>query len=200
MLVAAEYDVDALGVDLGDVQVAKATARAATAGVANRVRFRTGDAEQLPLPDASFDAAISECAFCTFPDKPTAVAEIARVLRPGGRLGLTDVWVNPDALDPDLASLAGRIACIADARPIDDTLALLEVAGLRAELVERHDDALAATVDVVRNRLRALRLLDLPVLRSFNLRRGVDIARRVQDVIERGDAGYFLLVATKDQR
>jgi arsenite methyltransferase len=197
VLVAAEHDADVLGVDLGDAQVAKAAARAATAGVTERARFQTGDAEALPVPDASFDAVISECAFCTFPDKPTAAAEMARALRPRGRLGLTDVWVNPDALDADLASLAGRIACIADARPIDDTRALLETAGLRVDVVERHDHALAATVDIVRNRLRALRLLDLPLLRSFDLRRGIDISRRVQDVIERGDAGYFLLTATK---
>jgi arsenite methyltransferase len=196
VLVAAEHDVDVVGVDLGDVQVAKATARAATVG-ADRARFQTGDAEALPVADSSFDAVISECAFCTFPDKPTAAAEMARVLRPGGRLGLTDVWVNPDAVDADLTSLAGRIACIADARPIDHTGALLEAAGLRVDAVERHDAALAATVDIVRNRLRALRLLDLPLLRSFDIRRGIDIARRVRDVIDSGDAGYFLLTASK---
>ena len=196
VLVAAEHQVDVVGIDLGEHQIAKATARARAAGLADRVRFRIGDAERLPLLDASFDAVISECAFCTFPDKPTAAAETARVLRPGGRVGLTDVWLDPSRLDPDLAGLAGRIACIADARPIDDTGALLEAAGLRVDHVERHDDALAATAELVHNRLRALRLLDLPLLRSFDVRRAVDVAGRVRAVVERGDAGYFLLTAT----
>ena len=153
-----------------------------------------------PVDDHSFDAVVSECAFCTFPDKPQAAAEVARVVRPGGRLGLTDVWLRPDRLDPDLAGLAGRIACIADARPIEDTRALLESAGFRIDHVERHDEALAATVEVVTSRLRALRLLDLPLLRPINLRRAIDVARRVADVIDRGDAGYFVLTATKGPR
>lgn len=197
VLLAAERDVEVVGVDLGATQVAKAAARAATAGVTDRATFRVGDAERLPLPDASFDAVLSECAFCTFPDKPTAAAEAARVLRPGGRLGLTDVWLDPDRLEPELLGLAGRIACIADARPIDDTRRLLEDAGLRVDHVERHDDALAATVEIVETRLRALRLVDLPLLRTFNLRRGIELTRRVADVVARGDAGYLLLTATK---
>ncbi|MGH9132646.1 MAG: class I SAM-dependent methyltransferase [Ilumatobacteraceae bacterium] len=197
VLLAAEHDVDVVGVDLGAAQIAKATARAAFAGLGDRAVFQIGDAEQLPVDDRSFDAVVSECAFCTFPDKPQAAAEVARVVRPGGRLGLTDVWLRPDRLDPDLAGLAGRIACVADARPIDDTRLLLESAGFRIDHVERHDDALAATVEVVTSRLRALRLLDLPLLRTVNIRRAIDVSRRVADVIDRGDAGYFMLTATK---
>lgn len=198
VLLAAEHDLDVVGVDLGAAQVSKAAARAHAAGVADRVEFRVGDAEHLPLDGDDFDVVVSECAFCTFPDKPTAAAEAARVLRSGGRLGLTDVWLRPDRLDPELAGLAGRIACIADARPIDDTSALLEGAGFRIDTVERHDDALAVTVELVQARLRALRLLDLPLLRTFDIRRAVRVAARVAEIIDRGDAGYFILTATKD--
>ncbi len=197
VLLAAEQDVDVVGIDLGAAQVTKAAARANAAGLADRVEFRVGDAEHLPMPDGDFDAVVSECAFCTFPDKPTAAAEAARVLRNGGRLGLTDVWLHRDRLEPDISGLAGRIACIADARPIDDTRALLETAGFHIDHVERHDDALAATVELVQTRLRALRLLDLPLLRSFDLRRAIRVAGRVAEVVDHGDAGYFLLTATK---
>jgi SAM-dependent methyltransferase len=200
LVVAADHDVDVLGIDLGPTQVTKATARATAAGLAGRVHFRVGDAEQLPLPDGAFDAVLSECAFCTFPDKPTAACEAARVLRPGGRLGLTDVWLNPASLDPELAGLAGRIACIADARPMQDTRTLLDNAGLRVDEIERDDDALATTVELIRNRLRALRLLDLPILRNVDLRRAITISAKVSHVIDRGDAGYFLLTATKSDR
>ena len=197
LLLAAERHVDVFGIDLGASQVARARDRAAAAGLGVRARFEVGDAERLPVNDGAFDAVVCECAFCTFPDKATAAAELARVLGPGGRVGITDVWVDPDRLDPELAGLAGRVACLADARPIDETRATLEAAGLRVEHVERHDQALLATIEQVETRLRALRLLDLPILRAFNLRRGIELTRRVADVVTRGDAGYMLLVATK---
>jgi arsenite methyltransferase len=197
LLLASEFDVEVLGVDLGAEQIAKARTRAASSQVDGRVRFEIGDAEQLPVDDATFDAAVCECAFCTFPDKTTAAAELARVVRPGGRIGITDVWLEPDRLDPDLAGLASRIACLADARPIPEVRAILEAAGLVVQDVERHDHALLDTVERVEARLRALRMLDAPVLRPFNLRRGIDLARRAADVVRRGDAGYVLLVATR---
>jgi arsenite methyltransferase len=197
LLLAAERDVDVLGVDLGANQVARALARAEAAGLGERARFEVGDAERLPVEDGAFDAVVCECAFCTFPDKATAATELARVIGSGGRVGITDVWLDPGRLDPELAGLAGRVACVADARPIDETRATLEAAGLRVEHVERHDQALLATIEQVETRLRALRLLDLPILRALDLRRGIELTGRVADVVTRGDAGYMLLVATK---
>jgi SAM-dependent methyltransferase len=194
LLVAAERDVSVVGIDLGDAQVAKARRRAANASLDGRVRFQVGDAEQLPVDDATFDAAVCECAFCTFPDKPTAARELARVLRPGGRVGISDVWLEPTRMDPDLA---GRVACLADARPIPELRELLESAGLLIERVERHDDALLETIERVEARLRALCMLDAAVLRAFNLRRGIELARRAADVVRHGHAGYLLLIATK---
>jgi hypothetical protein len=197
LLLAAERDVDVLGVDLGASQVAKARGRADAAGLGGQVRFEVGDAERLAVEDGGFDAVVCECAFCTFPDKATAAAELARVLGPDGRLGITDVWLDPDRLDPELAGLAGCVACLADARPIHETRATLEAAGLGVEHVERHDQALLATIEQVETRLRALRLLDLPIMRAFDLRHAIELTRRAVDVVVRGDAGYMLLVATK---
>jgi SAM-dependent methyltransferase len=197
LFLAFEFDVEVLGVDLGAEQVAKARTRAASVRLGGRARFEVGDAEQLPLDDATFDAAVCECAFCTFPDKATAAGELARVVRGGGRIGITDVWLEPTRLDPDLAGLAGRVACLADARPILELCALLEAAGLVVEDIERHDQALLDTIERVEARLRALRMLDVPLLRPFNLRRAIDVARRAAEVVRRGDAGYVLVVATK---
>ena len=141
---------------------------------------------------------ISECAFCTFPDKPTAAAEAARVVRPAAGVGLTDVWLAPTRLDPDLAGLAGRIACIADARPIDDTRVLLESAGF-ASRPRR----------TPRRRPRRLPSSgfttgcapcdsDLPLLRSFDVRRAVDVAGRVKARSSSGvTPATSLLTATK---
>ena len=81
--------------DLSAANVALGSSAAAARGLAEQVRFHHGDAEELPLPDGCFDAVICECALCVFPDKATAAAEMARVLRPGGRLGLTDITADP---------------------------------------------------------------------------------------------------------
>ena len=197
VFLAQTRGADVLGIDLGASQVAAARARAAAAGLAARARFEVGDAERLPVDHATFDAAVCECAFCTFPDKTTAAAELFRVLRPGGRVGITDVWLEPERLDPELAGLVGRIACLADARPIPEVRATLETAGFVVDHVARHDDALVRMIEQIEARLRALRLVDLPLLRPFNLRRGIALARRAADVVERGDAGYMLITATK---
>jgi ubiquinone/menaquinone biosynthesis C-methylase UbiE len=197
LLLATERGVDVVGIDLGDTQVARARARAVEAGLESRVRFEVGDAERLGAPDASSDAVVCECAFCTFPDKDTAAAELARVLRPGGTAGITDVWLDPNTLDPELRGLAGRVACIADARPIDQVRAIVERAGLVVTHIERHDQALFDTIDRVATRLRAARLVNLPVLRRFDMGRAIELAQRAADAVERGDAGYMLLTATK---
>jgi arsenite methyltransferase len=197
VLLAAEYRVDVVGVDLGPAQNAKAQAHAERLGLSDRVRFEIGDAERLPIDDTSVDAVICECALCTFPDKTTAVDEMARVLRPGGRVGISDVWLDPAHLDPDLRGLAGRVACLADARPIPEIRALIEDAGLEVTHLERHDDALLTTIDRIQTRLRALRIADLPLLRGLDLRRGIDLAHRAADTVRQGHAGYMLLTATR---
>ena len=197
LLLAEERDVDVLGIDLGDAQVSRARTRASDSGLSDRVRFELGDAERLPVDDAAYDAVVCECAFCTFPDKATAAAELARVIRPGGKVGITDIWLDPATLDPELQGLAGRIACIADARPIDEVRCILETAGLVVTNVERHDQALLDTIERITDRLRAARLLKLPILESVDISRGIDFAKRAADAVDRGDAGYMLLTATK---
>jgi arsenite methyltransferase len=197
LLLARERGVQVVGVDLGETQVTQARARAREAGLRHRVRFEVGDAEQLPVTDAGFDAVVCECAFCTFPDKATAATELARAVRPGGRVGIADMWLDPNRLDPDLRGLAGRLACLADAQPIAELTATIEAAGLTVTCVERHDDALAATITQVTDRLRAARIVAPSLLRGLDITRGIDLARRAADVVERGDAGYLLLAATR---
>ncbi|HUR23934.1 MAG TPA: methyltransferase domain-containing protein, partial [Acidimicrobiales bacterium] len=197
-LLAAEFGVDVEGVDLGDEAVAKANDRSEAEGLAGRVRFSVGDAERLPMEDASVDAVVCECAFCTFPDKPTAAAEMARVLRPGGRLGITDVVLDPSRLHDELKTLAGWVACLADARPLDEYAALLAAAGLRVTLTESHDAALAKMIDQIDARLMAFRMTAAPALAGVDF----DVARQrtalAAEAVREGIAGYALLVAEKD--
>jgi hypothetical protein len=187
-----------VGVDLSERSVAAAGEAAVAAGLGDRVRFVVGDAEALPLEDASVDGALCECALCTFPDKPRAAAEIARVLRPGARVALSDITARPERLTGELAGLGGWIACIADARPLDDVAAILTAAGLVVETVERHDAALAEMVERVQARLTVARMLGgrIPGLEG-RVGEAEAIAAAAADAVAAGDLGYGVVVARR---
>ncbi|WP_199431160.1 class I SAM-dependent methyltransferase [Qaidamihabitans albus] len=198
-LLAADYDVTVDGVDLGEEGIARARAATEQAGLAAQVRFHLGDAERIPLPDGGFDAVVCECAFCTFPDKAMAAAEFARVLRPGGRVGITDVTIAGHGLPQELTTLTAWVACIADARPLDEYVALLEAAGLRAVHTEHHDEALIRMIDEIEARLRLLRMTAPRRLADAGV--DVDAVLRhttlAREAVTDGVLGYALLIAEK---
>jgi hypothetical protein len=195
-LLAGEFGVHVDGVDLGEASLERARAAGAARGLDGQVHFHIGDAERLPFDDAVFDAVVCECALCTFPDKATAAAEFARVLRPGGRVGITDVTLDPDRLDPQLATLAGSIACIADARPATEYAALLAGAGLSVAVSEPHDEALARMIDMVEARVRALSILG-SLGDAVDLEAVLRYTAAAAQSVANGVAGYHLLVARK---
>ncbi|WP_051791012.1 class I SAM-dependent methyltransferase [Amycolatopsis jejuensis] len=198
-LLAADYDVTVDGVDLGQSTVERAGAVTAEAGLAEKVRFHLGDAERIPLLDNTFDAVVCECAFCTFPDKATAAAEFARLLRSGGRMGITDVTVAEGGLPGELRTVAAWVACIADARPLGEYAAILERAGLRVVHTEVHDEAIARMIDEIDARLRVLRMTASARLAEA----GVEVeavlryAALAKRAVADGLIGYALLVAEK---
>ena len=91
VFLAKEFGCYVLGVDYGDQNVEAARSLAQAEHVDARVQLERSDAENLPFLEESFDAVICECAFCTFPDKATAAREFFRVLRRGGRVGISDL-------------------------------------------------------------------------------------------------------------
>ena len=196
-VLAGEFGVVVDGVDLAEQSVTAANALAGKRGMSEQVRFQVGDAERLPLEDASVDAVVCECAFCTFPDKATAAAEMARVLRPGGRLGITDVVVDRGRLDAELQTLAGWVACLADARPAEEYEALLAAAGLRVTHREPHDAALARMIEQIDARLVAFRLAQVPALAGIDFDRARERTALAGRAVEDGIAGYTLMVAEK---
>ncbi|HXZ71782.1 MAG TPA: arsenite methyltransferase [Streptosporangiaceae bacterium] len=118
----------AYGVDMTDEMLALARANVAKAGAAN-VEFRKGEIENLPLPDAAVDVVISNCVINLSTDKPAVLAEMFRVLVPGGRIGITDV-VAEDHLSPAERTAAGsHVGCIAGALSRAEYLDGLAAAG-----------------------------------------------------------------------
>jgi L-amino acid N-acyltransferase YncA/2-polyprenyl-3-methyl-5-hydroxy-6-metoxy-1,4-benzoquinol methylase len=119
----------AIGLDMTDDMLTLARRHAEQAGVTN-VEFLKGTIEQIPLPDASVDVVISNCVIALSPDKPAVFGEIARVLRPGGRLGITDILADDTLTDAERAARAGAVECLGGALTADRYRALLSKAGL----------------------------------------------------------------------
>ena len=199
VLVAERFGCAVVGVDLSAQNAVHATAEAGRLGLAGRLRFEVGDAEQLPLAEASVDAIICECAFCTFPDKPVAAAEFARVLKPGGRVGLSDITRAPGP-PGELADLMAWIACLADARPADAYTAWLTDAGFTNATIEEHDEALMEMIRRIGTRLFATEVLaglgkldlagiDLPALKRMT--------KQALTAAAEHRLGYAIVCATK---
>lgn len=196
---AQRFGCRVTGFDLSSQNVDRATAEACRLDLSDRVRFECADAEHLPVATASIDAVICECAYCTFPDKARAAREFTRVLRPGGRIGLSDITRSFSA-SSDLTDLMSWIACLADARSSDAYAALLSEAGLSVTVIERHDDALVELIRMIGARLfaaevlAALKKIDLPGLDLETAKRMAVQARRAVDT---GELGYVIVCAAR---
>jgi arsenite methyltransferase len=125
----------AYGLDMTDEMLALARRNAADAGIPN-VTFLQGLIEEIPLPDASIDVVISNCVINLSTDKPSVLREIGRVLRPGGRIGISDV-VAEDRLEPEERAERGSyVGCIAGALSTSEYADGLRAAGFDDVSVE----------------------------------------------------------------
>jgi ubiquinone/menaquinone biosynthesis C-methylase UbiE len=201
IFLAKEFGCQVVGIDYGMKNVEAARALAQVEQVEG-LQFERSDAETLPFADASFDVVICECAFCTFPQKALAAAEFFRVLRPGGRVGISDLS-RMEVLPSELDGLMAWIACIGDAQTVESYTTYLQKAGFSVDQVEPHDAALREMVDQIR-----LKLLGAEIMTGLNKLQlpGVDLgaAKRMASstmaAIKQGQLGYALIGATKPNR
>jgi len=139
-----------IGIDMTPAMISKA--RTNVAGYVaqtgfNNVEFRLGEIEHLPVADASVDVVISNCVLNLSPNKAQVWREIVRVLKPGGRVAVSDLALLqplPDAVRTDLEALVG---CVAGAMLVDEMRALAHHAGLRQLRLEAKSDYIDAMTD-----------------------------------------------------
>jgi SAM-dependent methyltransferase len=130
----------AIGIDMTPEMIERARANAATGGYTN-VEFHLAPIDRLPLPDASADCVISNCVLNLAPDKPAVFREIFRVLKPGGRLAVSDIALKSELPESIATSLAAYVGCIGGAIRIDDYRTELRKAGFEfVEIVDSHAD------------------------------------------------------------
>lgn len=199
VFLAKEFGCEVFGVDYGDRNVAAARSLAQADHVDSRVQFERSDAENLPFSDGSFDAVICECAFCTFPDKVAGAREFFRVLRRGGRVGISDL-TRERVLPEELDGLLAWIACIGDAQTLEGYTAFLRDAGFTVDSVKQRNGALEEMVNQVRVKLlgaeimTGLNKLQLP---GLDLGAAKRMANSAMAAVKRGQLGYALICATK---
>ncbi|GAA4569336.1 arsenite methyltransferase [Planotetraspora kaengkrachanensis] len=184
----------AYGLDATPDMITLARANAAEAGVTN-VEFLYGHIEDIPLPDAGVDVIISNCVINLSADKPRVLAEAFRVLKPGGRLGISDV-IADDGLDPvHRADAEHHVGCTVGTLTETEYRALLAAAGFTTYTITRTQ---AATEGLYSAIIQATKPTAPPgtLIRPMS----ADDARQVLDIyqagLDSGDASFETTVPT----
>lgn len=129
-----------IGVDMTPEMVSKARMNAEKAAVSN-VSFRLGEIEHLPVADNAADILISNCVINLSPDKPAVYREAFRVLKPGGRIAVSDILTTAPLTDAIRKNMELYAACIGGAATVDDTRRMLEDAGFSDVRIEPRKDS-----------------------------------------------------------
>ncbi|MGB5469188.1 MAG: arsenite methyltransferase [Woeseiaceae bacterium] len=161
-----------IGVDMTPEMLARARTNAVNAGYARTVEFREGLIEALPVASGSADVIISNCVINLSPDKATAFREAFRVLKPGGRLAISDILLTEPMPPKVTQSVAALIACVAGAETEEVYVGHMRDAGF---------------VDIELQRRPAAEIFDFatddPVISAaiaeFGVERAVELARTV---------------------
>ena len=131
---AGEYHCQVTGIDMSSQMISFCMDKAARQQK-DRVTFLLGDAENLPFHEDSFDTVISECSFSLLPDKKRAARGFWRVLKPGGKLVITDFIVRGEA-DSAMRSQISSVCCLAGACKLEEYINILERAGFESPYIE----------------------------------------------------------------
>jgi arsenite methyltransferase len=199
ILAARELGCEVVGIDYGTEAVRSAQREADAAGLRDRVAFIVGDAEALPFADGEFDAVLCECSLSTFPDKAKAIVEMWRVLRPGARVAISDVIVDPVRLPRELTGPLANLACLGSALPLSGYEELLAGAGFRLVTTESRAPDAAAFAERVEDRLRGARLLGLDRVSGSPVaaETAIELATAARRAIGGGALGYAILAASR---
>ncbi|MBC8282100.1 MAG: methyltransferase domain-containing protein, partial [Chloroflexi bacterium] len=191
------FHCSVLGIEFGAEAVRDAHQAAPES---SNVRFVRGDAERLPFRTGAFDAAVCECSVSLFINKAQAVSETARLLKPGGRFGLSDVTIEPGSLPEELGGELGQVLCMTSALSTDGYVNLLEEGGFTVSESLDASSEILKILDEVEGKLSAFlafqRMSGAPA-GDGQLERSPVLVAHVSSMVMSGDLGYWLFVGEK---
>lgn len=152
ILLAKDFGLSVNAMDISAANIERAMRRAEKVGVS--IHFSQSDAHQLPYADNELDAVLAECTFSLFARQAAVLAEISRVLKPGGKLAITDM-ATAGVLPDDIATLAPW-TCLADAVEQDTYMEIFAAAGFEIQTVEDESAGLTSLVRMLKRKLLLL--------------------------------------------
>jgi len=154
-IIAADFGASVTGCDFSDINLQRAAVASRSAKLEASTSFVRGNAEQLPFGGKSFDVVLCECSLCLFENLNAALAEIFRVLKAGGRVSISDFYLNapvPRVLD----GLLGQALCVAGADSIDTLRCAFSAVGFEYVRLRKANWALTEMIARVRRNLAVL--------------------------------------------
>ena len=201
MAVSRVFHCKVVGLEFGAAAAAQARAKSLAPPEASETHFLCADAESPPLRPGRFDGVFCECSMSLFPDKPAAVRQIAELLRPGARFGLSDVTVMPDSLPRELEGTLGQLLCLADALDVPGYVNLLEDAGLKILHQQDSSDEILKILDDAAGKLEGFQAWQSVTQQQSQELQALEKAPQVMSTLRRlvqgGQLGYWLFVAQK---
>jgi ubiquinone/menaquinone biosynthesis C-methylase UbiE len=197
---AQQYGCHVAGIDLSAELISLARDKAQSEGLSEKVDLLLGDGECLPCRDSLFDTVISECSFSILPNKEEAAVEIKRVLKPGHKLVITDIFLRSQVSEK-FRTKASFAFCIAGAKTLEGYVKLFERVGFRDPYAEDHSEALKkvayqALVSYGSWAAFSAQIWQTPA--SSSKEKDGDMAGKVwQNLFKQGRPGYALLAFTK---
>lgn len=194
-VIAADFGATVTGCDYSAINLERATS---AVGRDRKTQFVRGSAEHLPFAPESFDVTFCECSLCLFENMDNALQQIYRVLKPGGRIGISDFFLNaevPDSLD----GLLGKVLCVTGAPSAEGYREALSRAGFQFIRIRRVNWTLTDMIKRIRNRFKLLvatnstTALTLP----FDFGDPAQVLAELEDFIAGGGAGYLMATARR---
>lgn len=199
MFLAEDLGCRVTGVTLEAGAVAELDHRASESGLADRISVIRGDISDIALPPAGFDAAVAECVVSIFARKAEALARIHAALKPGGRLGLTDVTVS-GPLPVALQGIFAVAGCVGDAVSLEQYASLVEDAGFVITECAPLPDVANDFLKGIRKKMMfaeiGAKLGTIPVsVESVAITKAV--LKETEDLVDSGTLGYGMIVAER---
>ena len=195
-VIAADFGATVTGCDYSAINLARATTASQAAGLAEKTQFVRASAEQLPFAPESFDVSLCECSLCLFENMDTALQQLRSVLKPGGRIGISDFFLNAPVPD-SLNGLLGRVLCVAGAPSADGYREALSRAGFDFIRIRTVNWTLTDMIQRIRRRFKLLAATNVVAGAELPVDFGDPalVLRDLEEFIASGGAGYLIATA-----